>query len=160
MFHYQKWKWKWKWKYDLWTGDLNSNSSKQTVWCMHCHVGNSLRFFQLLSALIPYLPKALNFQGKLFHFLKKCHTLIDKRASLTFLISMMFLNTSLAPDSTKTLILQPCIHLLFVPLNSIPPTTPAAIATPPKIATPIIPSLATLSSIKPRRLPACKLAGS
>ena len=56
----------------------------------------------------------------------------------------------------------PRIHAyrLLVPLKSMPPTTPAAIATPLKMATPIRPSLATLSSIKPLRLAACKLAGS
>lgn len=40
------------------------------------------------------------------------------------------------------------------PLNSMPPTTPAAMATPLKIATPMRPSFATLSSISPLRLPA------
>jgi hypothetical protein len=50
--------------------------------------------------------------------------------------------------------------LLPTPLKIIPPTTPAAMATPLRIATPIKPSLATLSSIKPLRLAACKFAGS
>ncbi|KAG7135859.1 hypothetical protein HYQ46_008843 [Verticillium longisporum] len=40
------------------------------------------------------------------------------------------------------------------------PTTPAATATPLTIATPIRPSLATLSSTSCRRLDACRFAGS
>ena len=51
-------------------------------------------------------------------------------------------------------------HRLRPPLISMPPTIPAATATPPMIATPIRPSLDTLSSISCRRLPACRFPGS
>ena len=51
-------------------------------------------------------------------------------------------------------------HLLLAPLKSSPPTMPAVIATPLMIATPMSPSFATLSSIKPLKLVACMLAGS
>lgn len=52
------------------------------------------------------------------------------------------------------------IYLLLVPLKIIAPTPAAAIATPLRMATPIKPSFATLSSISPLKLLACKFAGS
>ena len=51
-------------------------------------------------------------------------------------------------------------YLLLVPLNIIAPTPAAAMATPLSIATPSNPSLATLSSMRPLRLPACRFDGS
>ena len=51
-------------------------------------------------------------------------------------------------------------YLLLVPLNIIAPTPAAAMATPLSIATPSRPSLATLSSMRPLRLPACRFDGS
>lgn len=52
------------------------------------------------------------------------------------------------------------IYLLLVPLKIIPPTTPAAMASPLTIATPTRPSFATLSSISPLRLLAWRFDGS
>ncbi len=51
-------------------------------------------------------------------------------------------------------------YRLRAPLISIPPTIPAATATPPMMATPTKPSLDTLSSISCCRLLACRFPGS
>lgn len=51
-------------------------------------------------------------------------------------------------------------YRLLAPLNIMAPTPAAAIARPLTIATPTIPSFATLSSIRPLKLPACKFPGS
>lgn len=51
-------------------------------------------------------------------------------------------------------------YLLLAPLKSNPPTIPAVTARPLTIATPISPSLETLSSINILKLSACRFAGS
>lgn len=52
------------------------------------------------------------------------------------------------------------IYRLFAPRKTIPPTTPAARASPPTMAIPSSPSLDTFSSINCPRLAAWRLAGS
>ena len=64
------------------------------------------------------------------------------------------------PKLQVCLRLPPSHHFLRAPLTIMVPTMPAATASPPTIATPTIPSFATLSSIRPLRLPACIFVGS
>lgn len=53
-----------------------------------------------------------------------------------------------------------CYLFALALLIIMPPSTPAATATPPAIASPYMPSLDTLSSIRPCRLWLCRLPGS
>lgn len=73
-----------------------------------------------------------------------------------------FPSTSTPQGSTHTTPRLPFPPYLCLPifLNSTPPMTPAATAMPLTMATPMRPSLATLSSISDLRLDACRFAGS
>lgn len=58
----------------------------------------------------------------------------------------------LAVPPPRTLAPMPPHRFLCAPLNSSPPTTPAATAKPPTMATPTSPSFCTLSSINCAKL--------
>lgn len=79
-----------------------------------------------------------------------------KRRTLSSSRHVYTLYSLVAPDSSRSSV---SFHRRC-PRKSIPPTTPAARARPPTIATPISPSRDTLSSIKVRRLAACRFPGS
>ena len=98
-----------------------------------------------------------------------CHTTLstttlpfEKTARLSNLIELPFVTTPPKHKDIRPSIrtVETTLYLLLAPLKIIAPTPAAAMATPLSIATPKRPSLATFSSIRPLKLPACKFDGS